>query len=69
MSALAYEIEATKYAAAGDAASACIFRRAARLSHASMRRWQLADGSYRIVKNNFPPEMRWGYEDYSYLSK
>ena len=69
VSAVAYEVFATKFAAAGDAASACMFQRAARQSHAAVRRWQdPATGLLQIVKNRFPSQARWGYEEYSYVS-
>lgn len=68
VSAVAYTIKARDYADAGDAASACMFQRAAHLSLASVKRWQNADGSLQIVKNHFPPVERWGYEEYSFLT-
>jgi hypothetical protein len=68
-SAAIYEIQATNAAAAGDVQAACMFRRAARLSLASVRRWQNPAGDLQIVKNRFPPEDRWGYEVYSFLSQ
>lgn len=68
VSALAYEIFASHYNDIGDTQSACMFKRAAHLSHGSVRRWQNPDGSLQIVKNHFDPSLRWGYEEYSYLS-
>ena len=69
VSALAYEIFATQSAAAGDAQAACMFQRAAHLSHASVRRWQNPTGELQIVKNHFNASLRWGYEGYSYQSQ
>jgi hypothetical protein len=64
VSALAYEAAATQFAAAGDAASACMFQRAAHLSLGSVKRWQTTDAAGRlsylhIVKNRFDPSLRW----------
>lgn len=69
MSTLAYEVNAGWARDAGDMQSACMFQRAAHLSHGSVKRWQNADGSLQIVKNHFPPTDRWGYEEYSYFSQ
>jgi hypothetical protein len=76
---LAYEIQATRFKAAGDNQAACMFQRAARLSHASLRRWQNSgaaghgnasmSGALQVVKNWFPPTARWGYEEYTFLSQ
>jgi len=68
VSAVAYEIFASYYNDIGDTHSACMFKRAAHLSHGSVRRWQNPSGSFQIVKNHFDPSLRWGYEEYSYLS-
>lgn len=54
-SAAIYEINAAAYAAKGDTASACLFRRAARLSLQSVGRWQTAAGDLQIIKNWFDP--------------
>lgn len=66
-----YEVAAVASSQAGDAGAACVFRRAARLSHASIRRWIRAqDGALQIVKNRFmDPAQRWGYESYSFFSQ
>ena len=69
VSALAYEIWSSWSAAAGDSASACMFKRAARLAHGSVRRWQNAGGELQIVKNHVDPALRWGYEGYSFQSQ
>lgn len=74
VSALAYEVNAGLYAAQGDMASACMFKRAAHLSLESVRRWQVVDGGgkrsrVQIVKNWADPSLRWGYEGYSFLSQ
>ncbi len=68
VSALAYEIFAAKYNAEGDAQAACMFKRAAHLSFGSVKRWQNPSGALQIVKNHFNASLRWGYEDYSYVS-
>jgi hypothetical protein len=55
---------------AGDAQAACQFRRAARLSLESARRWLRPDGALQIVKNRFmDPAQRVGYEGYSFFSQ
>lgn len=67
-----YEIAAATSAQAGDPASACIFKRAAHLSLRAVTRWlsQNATGSSptagrgQVVKNWYPPELRFGYEQY-----
>ena len=69
VSALAYEIWSAWSAASGDAALACMFKRAARLAHGSVRRWQNAGGELQIVKNHVDPALRWGYEGYSFQSQ
>jgi hypothetical protein len=70
VSALAYEVNAVRSAAEGDAGAACLFQRAAHLSHESVRRWQvLPSGRLQIVKNHFDPALRWGFEGYSYNSQ
>lgn len=66
-----YEMAAVRAWKGGDNASACMFRRAARTSLASIRRWiRPADGALQIVKNWFmDPKQRWGYETYSFFSQ
>jgi hypothetical protein len=68
VSALAYEIFAAKYNAEGDAAAACMFKRAAHKSLESVKRWQNPSGDVQIVKNHFDPSLRFGYEVYSFLT-
>jgi len=68
-SAAVYELQAVQFAASGDAPSACMFKRAAHLSLQSVARWQNAAGDLQIVKNHFDPSLRFGYEDYSFLSQ
>jgi len=65
---LEYELSATAARSAGDNASACTFKRAAYLSAESLARWQGASGAFQVVKNWWPPQQRWGYEDYSFFS-
>jgi hypothetical protein len=69
VSALAYEINAEWAREAGDARAACAFKRAARLSLASVRRWVNAAGDLQIVKNHVDPALRWGYEGYSFQAQ
>ena len=73
VSALAYEIEASSAMARGDAALACVFKRAAHLAGESVARWQRTSGQFAgslsIIKNWFAPGERWGYEGYSFLTK
>lgn len=64
-----YEIQAGRYAAAGDTQAACMFKRAAHLSLGSVKRWQNPAGDLQIVKNHFPPVDRWGYEVYSFYRR
>lgn len=64
-----YEAAAVKAKAEGDLVSARAFKRAARLSYRSLRRWVQPAGYVHIVKNHFSPAERWGYESYSYLSQ
>ena len=66
-SAVTYEVYAGVFAEEGDLQSACIFKRAARLSLGSAQRWQTHGGLFQIVKNHFSPAVRHGYEGYSYL--
>lgn len=60
-----FELYASAYARAGRRAEAGAFKRAARLSLASIRHWIRPDGSGYIVKNRYPIEARHGYESYS----
>lgn len=65
-----YEVAALTASKAGDAGAACRFRRAARLSLASVRRWLRPDGALQIVKNRFmDPAQRVGFEEYSFFSQ
>jgi rhamnogalacturonyl hydrolase YesR len=60
-----FEIYASAYAEAGMALEAGIFKRAARLSLASIRNWIRPDGSGYVVKNRYPIEAKHGYEKYT----
>ena len=60
-----YEVYAHEYLAAGKMEEAGAFRRAAMLSLAAIRRWTRPDGTGYIVKNRYPIEARFGYENYS----
>lgn len=62
VSAIAYEAYAATTLAAGDAGAACMFKRAARKSLASVSRWQNPGGELQIVKNHVDAAQRWGYE-------
>lgn len=65
-----YEIAALAASKAGNAAGACQYRRAARLSLASIRRWLRPDGALQIVKNRFmDPAQRVGFESYSFTPR
>jgi hypothetical protein len=68
VSAIAYEAYAATTLAAGDAGAACMFKRAARKSLASVARWQNPSGELQIIKNHVNASSRWGYEGYSYQS-
>jgi hypothetical protein len=60
-----FELYARAHAHAGRIAEAGAFKRAARLSLASVTQWIRPDGSGYIVKNRYPIEARHGYESYS----
>ncbi|MDR0352472.1 MAG: glycoside hydrolase family 88 protein [Opitutaceae bacterium] len=62
---LTFELYAAKAARAGDAFLAGVYKRAARLAFASMRRWQRPSGELWIVKNRFDPKTQHGFEVYS----
>ena len=63
--AVIFEIYAAAHAKAGRMEEAGAFKRAARLSLASIKNWIRPDGSGYIVKNRYPVEARHGYETYS----
>jgi hypothetical protein len=63
--AVTFEIYASTCARAGMKSQAGAFKRAARLSLGSIKRWVRPDGSGYIVKNRYPIEARHGYESYS----
>jgi rhamnogalacturonyl hydrolase YesR len=60
-----YETYATAYAQNGMMAEAGAFKRAAHLALATLRQWVRPDGTGYIVKNRYPIERKFGYEDYS----
>lgn len=64
-----FEIHAAKSKAAGETARAAAFKRAAHLSLSSIRRWIRPGGDLQIVKNWVDPQVRHGYESYSYHSQ
>jgi hypothetical protein len=83
VSILVYEIWATRFAQAAAAGVestygvpntqlACMLKRASNLALSSLHRWvNTTDGSndVQVVKNWFPPQERFGYEGYSFLSQ
>lgn len=60
-----FEIHAAKALKQGDRQLAGIYKRAARLSLASMQRWVRPSGEMQIIKNWIDPKERFGYERYS----
>ena len=60
-----YEIYAAKALAAGDAQMVGVYKRAAHLALASMKRWVRPSGEMQIVKNWIDPAKRYGFESYS----
>jgi hypothetical protein len=59
MAAIIFEFEAARYKKEGDLVLAGVFKRAARLSTLSVRRW-LDLRPVRFIKNEFPPESQHG---------
>jgi len=64
-----FETLARRLARRGDQAAAGAFKRAARLSLRSIRRWVRPTGDLWIVKNRLDPGLRHGYETYSFHSQ
>jgi hypothetical protein len=60
-----FEIYAAAALAAGDTDLAAYYKRAARISLASMKRWVRPTGEMQIVKNWIDPSQNFGYETYS----
>jgi hypothetical protein len=69
VSCVTFEYWANAMATAGDAVLAGAFKRAAALSLRSLARWKRPTGEWFIVKNQFDPALRHGYESYSYYSQ
>eukprot|EP00043_Microstomoeca_roanoka_P000465 m.27809 g.27809 ORF g.27809 m.27809 type:complete len:831 (-) comp10335_c0_seq2:88-2580(-) len=69
VSCVTYEYWASKYYNEGNYTAAGVFKRAAALSLKSLMRWKRPTGEWFIVKNKFDPELRHGYESYSYYSQ
>ena len=67
--AVIFELNAIKWKKAGRADVAASFKRAARMCLRSMMRWQRPSGEMWIVKNRAAPELRHGYEGYSFHSQ
>jgi len=63
--AVVFEVYAAASARAGRPQEAGAFKRAARLSLASVMRWIRPDGSGYVVKNRYGVDARHGYESYS----
>ncbi|MBM4156191.1 MAG: hypothetical protein FJ221_14370 [Lentisphaerae bacterium] len=63
--AVLFEIYAAHLGAAGRAAEAGAFKRAARMSLAAVKQWIRPDGSGFVVKNRFPEAAQHGYETYT----
>jgi hypothetical protein len=61
------ELEARRYRSS-DPALAGAFKRQARLSALSMKRWVLEMSPWRHLKNGFPPEARHGLDSYGQYS-
>jgi hypothetical protein len=64
-----FESYANEFARRGDSALAGAFKRAAKLSLASVSRWVRPSGDLNIVRNWYDPSERVGYEGYSYHSQ
>lgn len=64
-----FETYANEYAAKGQLELAGMFKRAAKLSLASVTRWVRPSGELNIVRNWFDPGARVGYESYSFHSQ
>ena len=60
-----FEVFAARALADGDTSLAAFYKRAARLSFRSMRRWVRPSGEMQIVKNWVDPSQNHGYETYS----
>jgi hypothetical protein len=67
--AVTFETFARRLSRRGDQAAAGAFKRAARLSLRSIRRWVRPTGDLWIVKNRLDPALRHGYEAYSFHSQ
>ncbi len=67
--ALNCEVYARDFHRQGDAALAGACRRSSALALQSMLHWQRPSGELWIVKNRFDPQLRWGYEGYSFHSQ
>lgn len=71
-SCVTFEFWAKQYASEGNATYAAAFKRAAALSMLSLSRWKMpgtTPGPWFIVKNQFDPALRHGYESYSFFSQ
>jgi hypothetical protein len=66
VSCVTYEFWASRLSSQGNTQAAGVFKRAAALSLLSLQRWIRPTGDMWIIKNRFDPELRFGYEDYSF---
>eukprot|EP01113_Clastostelium_recurvatum_P026181 TRINITY_DN3141_c0_g1_i4.p1 TRINITY_DN3141_c0_g1~~TRINITY_DN3141_c0_g1_i4.p1 ORF type:complete len:644 (-),score=128.12 TRINITY_DN3141_c0_g1_i4:74-1981(-) len=64
-----FELYASRMKAQKNNVAASAFKRAARLALQSVQRWYQSGGDLYIVKNHFDPSLRFGYEEYSFLSQ
>ena len=62
------ECAARRHASAGRPVTAGLFRRVAALAFRSMLHWQRPSGELHVVKNHYEPDVRWGFEGYSFHS-
>jgi hypothetical protein len=64
-----FEVAANEYANRGDFIMAAAFKRGARLSLESIKRWKRPTGELNVVRNYADPMTRTGYETYTYHSQ
>lgn len=62
------EFEASRYARAGDALRAGVFKRAAHRAAAAVRRWVIDADPFRHTKNLYPQESLHGCDPYGWIS-
>ena len=64
-----FELHAVREHSKGDDVLARAFKRSARIAFQSIERWRRPSGEVQIVKNFFEPELRHGFEVYSFHSQ